>query len=309
MAKAKEITGLDCEANVLDWADKILRLRFEEIIEKRDAALEDAGIEAVHDMRVATRRLRSAMRDFSPLMKRKPLRKLKSDLKRIADALGAVRDQDVKIIALEKLGEKAKVIDIKKGIDDLIGERRSLREQARLNLREAVSEDVLSALRKRFDKRISKASEKKKSAKIISFSQAGSLVVGKSVGEFCDLSDHIYEPLIDKPLHELRIAAKRLRYAIELYTACWGEERIAPFAAEVAAMQNSLGEIHDADLWLETLSGNLRNSKGDFRTNIWLLSEFVEKRTKNYRAALKLWSKWKENDFIEHLKSVVSQNS
>lgn len=39
MAKAKDISGLDCEANILDWADKILRIRFEEIMEKRDAAL------------------------------------------------------------------------------------------------------------------------------------------------------------------------------------------------------------------------------------------------------------------------------
>ncbi len=308
MAKAKEITGLDCEANVLEWADKILRVRFEEIMEKRGAALESADIKAVHDMRVATRRMRSALRDFAPLMKTKPLKKLKNNSKRIADSLGAVRDLDVEIIALEKLGEKARVKSIKKGIDELIGECRQLREQAHLNFRETMPETALDDLRKRFDKKISKAAEVKKSAKVISFTQAGSRVVGKSVREFCDLSDHIYEPFIDKPLHELRIAAKRLRYSIELYTGCWGE-RIAPFADEIAEMQNYLGEVHDADVWLETLSENLRDSKGDFRTNIWLLSEFVAQRTKNYRAALKLWSSWQDNNFIENLKSVVLSNS
>lgn len=74
MAKAKEISGPDCEANVLDWADKILHVRFEEIMEKRDSAFESADLEAVHDMRVAIRRLRNALREFAPLMKRKPLK-------------------------------------------------------------------------------------------------------------------------------------------------------------------------------------------------------------------------------------------
>ncbi len=77
MSKAKEITGLDCSDDVLTWANKVLRVRFEEILEKRDAALHSEDIEGVHDMRVATRRLRSALHDFAPLMKKKPLKKIK----------------------------------------------------------------------------------------------------------------------------------------------------------------------------------------------------------------------------------------
>ena len=68
MAKAREITGLDCEANAIECAAKILRARFEEVLEFRSAALDSEGIEGVHDMRVATRRLRSALRDFAYLL-------------------------------------------------------------------------------------------------------------------------------------------------------------------------------------------------------------------------------------------------
>lgn len=308
MAKAKEIIGLDCDANVLEWAEKVLRVRFEEILEKREAALHSEDIEGVHDMRVTTRRLRSGLHDFAHLMKKKPLKQLKKDLKQIADALGAARDQDVAIVALEKLQKKSRNKQTKESIAKLIEERRSLREQAQIGLIETLSIPALEDLQKRFDKAIDAATRQEKSVHVISFNEAGRKVVGKSLKEFCDLSENIYEPFIEEPLHELRIAAKRLRYAIELYTACWGEH-IAPFADEVADMQGFLGEVHDADVWLESLSERLRNSNGNAinQASIWLLSEFVEKRTKNYRSALKLWGKWKETDFIERMQTTISQ--
>lgn len=304
MSKAKEIEGLDCEADVLDWAEKILRVRFDEIIEKRGSIFDSAEtVKGVHDMRVATRRLRSALRDFASLLKRKPLEKTKKDLKKIADALGEVRDQDVAIIALKKLRKKATVQNIKIGIDELIEERNKRREQAQLQLLEKISATALKDLKARFEKAISKAVKKEKSSKTISFNRAGKKVVGKSLKDFCALTNHIYEPLIDKPLHELRISAKRLRYAIELYTACWGE-RIEPFAEQIAKMQTFLGEVHDADLWLESLSRTLKIDENKNPANGWLLSEFVEKRTKNYRSALKLWSQWTDSRFIEELKDI-----
>ncbi|MFN2390604.1 MAG: CHAD domain-containing protein [Pyrinomonadaceae bacterium] len=72
MAKAKEITGLDCAASAMEWAAEVLRVRFDEVVNLRDSALDFSDIEGVHSMRVATRRLRSALRDFTPLMDKRP---------------------------------------------------------------------------------------------------------------------------------------------------------------------------------------------------------------------------------------------
>jgi CHAD domain-containing protein len=46
-----------------------LRVRFDEVVNLRGAALDFRSIEGVHNMRVATRRLRSALRDYTPFMK------------------------------------------------------------------------------------------------------------------------------------------------------------------------------------------------------------------------------------------------
>lgn len=303
MAKAKEIIGLDCNANALEWAAQTLRVRFEEVLDLRGAALHSEGIGGVHDMRVATRRLRSALRDFAQLMKKKSLKKISKDIKQIADTLGTARDQDVAIIALEKLRKKSKDKQVKAGIVKLIAERRAKRERAQLDLMETLAIKQMEILQKSFEKTIAEATRQTTAARVITFNEAGRNVVSNSLEEFCDLSENIYEPFVDKPLHKLRIAAKRLRYAVELYTACWGE-RIVPFTDGIAEMQGFLGEVHDADVWLESLSERLRKADEN-AANIWLLSEFVEKRTKNYRAALKLWNEWQKNDFINKMRAVI----
>ena len=313
MAKAKEITGLDCAANALEWAAEVLQVRFEEVVSLRGAALNSEDIEGVHAMRVATRRLRSALRDFAPLMKRRPLKKVKKDLKRIADALGAARDQDVAIIALKKLHKEVEIAPIKAGIGKLIEDRRSARERAQLDLMKTLAVSAIENLEKRFTAAIDEATNRKKSARVVSFNEAGRNAVAASLQDFCDLSASLYEPFNIEDLHELRITAKRLRYAIELFTACWGKA-IAPFAVEIAEMQSFLGEVHDTDVWIESLGERLRGSDGkaaesEYQTAVRLLSEFVKERTKNYRAALKLWSAWKKSDFIPRLQTLIAGTS
>src|SRR3954452_25426999 len=107
MAKAKEIAGLDCAMRAGDGIELILRSRFEEMCSFSAAALDWSETEGVHDMRVTSRRLRSAIKDFLPYLRRRKLRQAREDLRRMARALGAVRDQDVALTAFEKLAREA----------------------------------------------------------------------------------------------------------------------------------------------------------------------------------------------------------
>jgi CHAD domain-containing protein len=161
MAKAKEIIGLDCTADVLERAAEVLRVRFDEVVDLRGAALDFSDIEGVHSMRVATRRFRSALRDYIPFMSRRPPKKLRKELKQLADALGAVRDEDVAIVALEELQVEAETEPIKEGIGKLLKERGDAREAARLDLTEALAVDHLDDLRERFAAAIDKMATRK----------------------------------------------------------------------------------------------------------------------------------------------------
>src|ERR687884_1430287 len=107
MVKAREIEGLNCLDSAARGVVLVLRSRLDEMCQFRVAALDYSDTEGVHDMRVASRRLRSVMRDCKPYLRSKKLRRVRAYLKAVAGALGAVRDQDVAILALEELKAEA----------------------------------------------------------------------------------------------------------------------------------------------------------------------------------------------------------
>ncbi|MGB7925465.1 MAG: CHAD domain-containing protein, partial [Pyrinomonadaceae bacterium] len=251
MAKAKEIVGLDCEASVGAGAVLVLRVRMEEVGQLRAAALDWSDMEGVHDMRVASRRLRSALRDFMPYLRKTKLRRAQDYLKTVADALGTVRDHDVAIMALEELVKEAPE-DVVAGVERLAAERAAEREGERAALAKAISEGVIARAQGEFAyalEHAAKATRGKRNAKRDqepetepSFRQAGRDIIAAGFDELQRLSTSLHQPHGEKRLHRMRIAAKRLRYAVELFAHCFGEP-LVPFAEEIADMQGHLGEV------------------------------------------------------------------
>src|SRR5947207_7095414 len=84
------------------------------------------------------------------------------------------------------------------------------------------------------------------------FRSIGVRVITARLKELRAAGPHIFFPSENKELHELRILAKGLRYATELFAACWGEDMRA-IAREVALLQTSLGDLHECDVWSQEL--------------------------------------------------------
>src|ERR1700750_1916958 len=105
MAKAAEIEVSPEEPYALAAA-RIVRVRADELFAQAEGVLDTDDIERVHDMRVASRRLRAVLAVFAPCFPRGPYKGVLRDVKRIADALGERRDPDVHLAAMEKLAEK-----------------------------------------------------------------------------------------------------------------------------------------------------------------------------------------------------------
>jgi CHAD domain-containing protein len=101
MAPARPIHDLRCDESFRRSAGKVIWIRFEEMMSFRDAAL-GPDPEGIHDMRVASRRLRAAVELFRDVFPPRRLRPLLRQVKDLADALGEVRDLDVMIQRLEK---------------------------------------------------------------------------------------------------------------------------------------------------------------------------------------------------------------
>ena len=70
---------------------------FREMMSYKDGAIDGTNIEFVHDMRVASRRLRAAMDNFSNCFESEPFKQFYKQIRTITRTLGVVRDLDVLI--------------------------------------------------------------------------------------------------------------------------------------------------------------------------------------------------------------------
>lgn len=308
MAKAKEISELDCSSDALDGAVKVLRVRFEEITELHKSS-DFSDVDLIHDLRVAARRLRSAMRDFIPLLQKEIFKEIKKDLKKISDALGKVRDEDVAILALEKLQTEAEAEITKAQIETFLQERKYSRKIAQSELEEILTIEKINDLQESFSAKLDETINSSQSNKIISFKEFGQTVIAQNLQEFEDLSSSLYEPFDTDKLHQLRLSAKRLRYSMKIFVGCFDEEA-KYFAKKVSKMQTFLGDTHDCDEWIKNLFLPLREQNDSLDKNkrealIWLSSKFFERRNKEFTSALKLWSDWQADYFLARLKAMT----
>jgi CHAD domain-containing protein len=226
---------------------KVLALHFAKMLANEEGTRLGEDIEALHNMRVATRRMRTAFQLFAPYFKAKALKPLGKGLRRTGRTLGAVRDLDV---LLEKAHAFAAGLPAEQAptFKPLLVEWRGRREIARGRLLEYLDGRPYRRFVTDFDA-------------FVATSGAGALTV--PVGDPTPIQvRHIvpqlilaryeivraYETVVPGPLptmHALRIECKHLRYALEFFRDVLGPE--APtLIRQVVNMQDLLGELQDA---------------------------------------------------------------
>ena len=87
-------------------------------------------------------------------------------------------------------------------------------------------------------------------------------ILAVRMAEFYSYAPIVHVEEAVQPLHDLRIAAKRLRYTLELFRDVFGEtgERNVE---RVKAIQEELGEVHDHDVRLGLIAAELEGDEGD----------------------------------------------
>jgi CHAD domain-containing protein len=156
MAKARAIPGLTGEEPYAAAASRIVSVRSRELADHSRDVLDVSDIERVHDMRVATRRLRAALEVFEACFPRKQFKSVLAEVKALADALGERRDRDVAIATLEGFTDRMAAPD-RPGIASLIGRLRAEQAEANAALEPHVRSDRLTALGKRLSELVIEA--------------------------------------------------------------------------------------------------------------------------------------------------------
>jgi CHAD domain-containing protein len=211
----------------------------------------DAGVrlgddpEAVHQARVATRRLRSHLRTFRTLLDPEWTAELRDELKWLGGELGAVRDADVMLDRLSHRVEELPETE-RKAAERMVEGLAAQREDARAELLRAMRTpryvellDLLvdAARRPRLALRV--AGEGASDADLLrELVRAPWRHLRRSV-------DALGDDPPDPALHEVRIRAKRVRYAAEAVEPLIGKPA-RRFVERVTDLQDVLGEHQDA---------------------------------------------------------------
>ncbi len=213
-------------------------------------------IEALHDMRVATRRLRAAMsafREYLPAIAERH----RMELGWIAASLGVVRDLDVQ---LERMAEwRGSLAESQlHSLDSLEAILSTRRDLARRRMIRSLDSRRYERFVDRFSRFLEFGPPKTFGPGKLPITQVAPQIAGKRYKQFRALGDPINPASPAADYHTLRIAGKKLRYALEFVAPVYGPP-LLEFSRGVTAIQDILGLHQDADVAIDMLEAMARS--------------------------------------------------
>jgi len=234
------VTNVELAMPIGEAAYAVLRKQFAEIVRHEPGTRLGADPEELHDMRVATRRLRAALSLFRPWLAPQS-EYLRVEFGWVARLLGGVRDLDVQIGNLELEPEHD---DLAPLVDVLQGRRREVRERMLAGLDSRSFALLLSDF-------TSMLAEGPPEGSPPTATEAPKLV-NRRYRRFRALADALTPESPATDYHALRLRGKRLRYALEFFASPYGSEAERAVRA-LQQLQDVLGEHQDAEVAIHQL--------------------------------------------------------
>jgi CHAD domain-containing protein len=205
---------------------------------------------AVHQARVATRRLREAM----PLVEAgKPGRRIEREARELTGVLGTVRELDVVLLMLAELEKRkgvpsAAVACLREVVGD---ERRALHKETAKRIDECdmdrLQRKALRTLEKKGERRHGTVNRQAQ----IAAARHRAARRAERLDTAIEAAGAIYLP---ERLHQVRIAVKKLRYALEIVRDLSGSRAEARIRA-LKQSQDLLGRMHDIEVLIARTRG------------------------------------------------------
>jgi CHAD domain-containing protein len=270
MARPTVVEGLSADTPLAEAAPRLLAARFEDVRRPLLTLLTSFEPEIVHEVRVATRRLRAAMR----MLAGKKLKGEERDVKDLASALGALRDAHVSRLWLAEHRETAPPEEVP-GLDVLTEElaHKIPALEERLARALVVWREVSPRLPESF------------TALRLKGRLGGKRVATRLHRRVAKVRKLLAKRSADPgKLHALRIAAKKLRYQAEVVADVFPDE-VTPMLESLTSLQNELGAICEADVRMTEAEDALQRTDGEARRGLLILVAELERERDSRNAA------------------------
>ena len=228
---------------------QVVHKRLGQLVETIDFVEKDDAVEALHDLRVASRRLRAFVKLFEPLLDPPIVAHVGKPLRRVTRAAGELRDIDVQLSLIEERVSAQTTDAARAALEHLLervhGRRSGVEAHARRKLRKVRPVDLSVGVAAALGEVVAR--------------------LPPSPGDAARLAWTLLDPIVDEmdvhdraagsgappeALHRLRISVKKLRYALELVAPLLGEDQ-RELIKRAETLQELLGSHHD----LHVISG------------------------------------------------------
>jgi CHAD domain-containing protein len=236
-------TAVDAAQTLGETAYAILRRHFAALLSNEPGTRLGDDPEELHDMRVAVRRLRAAMRLFAEALPARAAR-LRQELRWVAGALGEVRDLDVQLIQIQTWAAQADPRDREawQALAALIEGRRANARRRMMRALDSVRYERLIAA---YTAMLQRGPARRSPVGRTPVLEAAPPMISGRYRKVRKIGDHIDETSPPEAYHALRIQCKQLRYALEFFREIYGKHA-EELIRRLVALQDILGRHQDA---------------------------------------------------------------
>ena len=276
-----------------------------------EGVVEGEDVECVHKIRVASRRIRAALPLFRECFPPKKYHKWLKQIKRITQFFGQARDLDVQISFAQEYLKNHQTSSSHASVEFLLANLIDQRINAQKTVPNEIEKFRDSGILEQMERLFTKSTTKQSNTPLDSratLQEAYGHIAAKMEDflamEFCV---HNEEDILNH--HKMRIHAKWLRYTMEVFSPLYVDELSSEIKL-IKQFQDTLGEMHDCDVWIESIPKFASQIAIEGKPKDESLSEFLsfvkQRRKTLYTQFVKLWDENKAKGSFEEISRTVS---
>ena len=309
--------GVQPDDSLAEAGRKVLRYHFVQMLRHEAGTRDGEDIEDLHDMRVATRRMRAAFEVFEDAFTSKAIRTDLKGLRATGRTLGRVRDLDVFMEKahhyLDSLPEERR-----DGLRPLLHSWEQTREKAREVMVKYLDSQEYEAFKLRFDDFLNTPGAGARSVQEATPNLVREVTPGLIYDRYAAVRafDTILDSASLEQFHALRIEFKKLRYTVEYFREVLGPQA-GEVIEELKVLQDHLGDLNDANVAAHMLRDFLAEwdvlqsklSVGDRQTPEPILDYMAYRYAERQRLMLtfsETWTRFNSPEFRQNLALAVS---
>lgn len=295
-----------------------LRQRMLAVFVEMEGTRQGEDIEYLHRLRVASRRLRSALSLFGEAISPEDARRWTREVRSLTRALGPARDTDVQIDVVRDNLARQEDPALRRGVRRLLLRLSQRRDHLQDCVVSGLERFERSGVIEQMNKKLSRVPASKPPYPPELYSLAREAILHRLTG-FLSYAEFVPQPDRAEELHTMRIAAKRLRYTLENFLPLL-DGAVEPHLKAAKQAQEALDAIHDCDVWLAGLPAFLEEERertrlyfghtGPFRRISFGVLAFQadreQERQRHYNRFVGKWQGWQQAGFWESLPAALA---